>query len=102
MLYQPFSKEELLLKPDFSSGRYAEGPLTIKPNPIINALTYCVSNRDLNSLMKSGSGGKIKPSALANSKKTKQSIKKVATNSHPGGVHEKVRKSVAQSKQSAQ
>ena len=37
--------------PDFSTSG-ASGYLTIQPNPLLNPLTYCVSNKDINSLMK--------------------------------------------------
>ena len=52
MLYQPFAKDETLVMPDFSKYNNAEGYLTIQPNPLLNPLTYCVSNKDINSLMK--------------------------------------------------
>jgi len=95
MLLEPFSKEETLTMPDFSNGNYLEDIITIKANPMLNPFTYCVSNKDINSLMKKN---KKKQIVRTNSKKTKQSIKKVTGNSHPGGAAEKVRKSTAISK----
>ena len=51
MLYQPFAKDETLVMPDFTN-RGSSGCLNIHPNPMLNPLTYCVSNKDINSLMK--------------------------------------------------
>ena len=102
MLYHPFTKDETLVMPDFSKQSYAEGYLTIQPNPLLNPLTYCVSNKDLNSLMKklsekNNSTRSIRGAAAA-SKKAKQSVKRASKNLQSAGASEKVRKSTAQAK----
>ena len=92
--------------PDFTN-RGSSGCLTIQPNPLLNPLTYCVSNKDINSLMKIlGKKKKSKKNNSTasirgqNSKKTKQSVvKRVTRNSQPASsASEKVRKSATQAK----
>lgn len=101
MLYQPFTNAQTLLAlTNQASGNRDENYLIIQPNPLLNPLTYCVSNRDIVSLMKKSSRKNFSASILAKTKKSKQSVRKPAGNSQQG-ASAKVRKATTQAKNAA-
>ena len=71
MLYQPFTNAQMIQT--LSNQAEDNSYLIIQSNPLLNALTYCVSNKDISSMKKSSS--KNFSTSLSNNKKSKQSVR---------------------------
>ena len=69
MLYQPFKNAQMIQT--LSNQAEDNSYLIIQSNPLLNALTYCVSNKDISSMKKSSRNN----TSNSNNKKSKQSVR---------------------------